>query len=214
VTAITGNNEVINIRRKVLSMIYIPVGPGWATNLPELGTMLTFVRSGASNYRRSATPGWMFAKWEVGSFEWCTRKKVQMKRILIHIGLMAVMCIGAAAQAATDASWIGVWKGELNGLPSLTVVVADNGGPLGGTVVLYQVKGGFRGDTPQILTQEPHVMIGPEINGNVLTFRVRTSKEGQELTFRMTLSADAKAHLNCESCRATIELAREPLPKN
>lgn len=137
-----------------------------------------------------------------------------MKRILIHIVLMAVMCIGAAAQAATNASWAGVWKGELNGLPSLTVVLADDGGPLGGTVVLYQVKGGFRGNTPQILTQEPHVMIGPEISGNVLTFRVRTSKEGQERAFSMTLTADAKADLKEESWGGTVELTREPLPKN
>ena len=137
-----------------------------------------------------------------------------MKRILIHIGLVAVMCVGASAQAPNNASSVGVWKGEINGLPSLAVALADDGGPLGGTVVLYQVKGGFRGDAPQILTQEPRVMLRPETNGNVLTFRVRTSKEGQELAFRMTLTADAKAYLNSEGSRWTTELVREPLSKN
>ena len=137
-----------------------------------------------------------------------------MKRLLITLGLIAVMCSGAMAQSATNASWVGVWKGELNGLPSLIVVLADDGGPLGGTVVFYQVNGGFLGDTPQILTKEPHVMLKPEMNGNVLTFRVRASKEGQEHPFSMTLTADARAYLNSEGSRWTTELMREPLPKN
>jgi hypothetical protein len=143
--------------------------------------------------------------------------KVEMKHLLITLGLLglfAVMGSGAAAQSATNASWVGVWKGETNGLPSLEVVLADDGGPLGGTIVLYQVRARFRGDTPQILTQQPHVMLGPQVDGNTLTFRVRTPNNWQERVFSMILTADAKAHLQCVSCRWDIEIAREPLPKD
>ena len=100
-----------------------------------------------------------------------------MKHILITLGLIAVMSSGAAAQSTTNVSFVGVWKGELSGgVPSLGVVLADDGGTLGGTIVLYQVKMRFPGDTPQFLAQEPHLMIEPQIHGNSLTFRIQTSK--------------------------------------
>jgi hypothetical protein len=138
-----------------------------------------------------------------------------MKHLLITMGLIAVMGSAAAAQSATNASWIGVWKGEANGLPNLEVVLSDDGGPLGGTIVLYQVRARFRGETPQILTQEPHVMLVSQVDGKTLTFRVKTLNTGQERVFSMILTADAKAHLQCVSCRAwDIELTREPLPKD
>jgi hypothetical protein len=63
--------------------------------------------------------------------------------------------------------------GQVNGLPSLEVVLADDGRPMGGTIVPYQVRARFPGVAPQILTQQPHVILDPERDGDMLTFRIR-----------------------------------------
>ena len=41
-----------------------------------------------------------------------------------------------AAGSKSDAAWVGVWHGELDGQPSVLLTLADDGGSLGGTFVM------------------------------------------------------------------------------
>ena len=41
-----------------------------------------------------------------------------------------------AAQSTNPSDWIGVWQGELDSLPSVTLTLAEDTGTLEGTLVL------------------------------------------------------------------------------
>src|SRR5579871_1831214 len=54
----------------------------------------------------------------------------------------AALLIGpiAGAQPAVDANWLGVWQGELEGRPGVTLTVVDDSGELAGTVVFEMIS--------------------------------------------------------------------------
>jgi hypothetical protein len=63
-----------------------------------------------------------------------------MKHRAFVIGCIAAMLTDAfAANPARHERWIGVWQGKLEGLPGVTLTLADDTGELGGTIVFNVV---------------------------------------------------------------------------
>jgi hypothetical protein len=68
-----------------------------------------------------------------------------MKRRILAAAVLIgtlVCCLSAeSTQPATQsARWAGVWQGELDGLPSVTLTLANDTGQLGGTLVLNIIE--------------------------------------------------------------------------
>ena len=70
---------------------------------------------------------------------------------------------------APQSSLRGVWRGTLDGLPGVTLTLANDTGELGGTVVFYGVNGAEH----KIVIIQPHMLLNPQLEGNTLNFRIK-----------------------------------------
>ncbi|MGA8729602.1 MAG: hypothetical protein WB608_12695 [Terracidiphilus sp.] len=115
-----------------------------------------------------------------------------------------------AAGSKSDAAWVGVWHGELDGQPSVLLTLADDGGSLGGTFVLDIVS---RDDRPaRVIAAEPHVLLNPRVDGSTLSFEaMRLDRSQEPMTFTVTLGGNGKAEIHCVNCKnaPVVELQKE-----
>ncbi len=133
-----------------------------------------------------------------------------MKRCVVVFVLAAVAAAGAAlAQAQHAPEWLGVWHGELDGQPSVVLTLADDTGALGGTVVLNVLEKEQGGET-HIVRTEPHALVNPHVEGDVLAFEFK-KPNGDLVNFTVKRTADGEAMIHCLNCGAdapTVSLAR------
>jgi len=118
-----------------------------------------------------------------------------MKALLLLVGCM--MLADAAPKGSIRADWVGVWQAELDGQPSATLTLADDSGPLGGTLVLDIIS--RDSGTAKVIAQEPHVLLHVRVDGKTLTFEA-TRPDRSAMTFRVTLGKDDTANLHCVNC--------------
>ena len=115
-----------------------------------------------------------------------------------------------AAQSTNPSDWIGVWQGELDSLPSVTLTLAEDTGTLEGTLVLNIIT--RDGGLPHIVAREPHVLINPRIDGVRLSFeakRIDNSSSPMHFSVELTSHQDAKIHcLNCGENAPTVEITK------
>lgn len=122
--------------------------------------------------------------------------------------LVTALCLSAlgSAQVSTSgpssAAITGVWRGQMDGLPAVTLVVTDEGGSPAGAVLFYLHKRTTVND-PYIATPGlPEPMLGMSIDGKTLTFQVshrrahppRTLSD-PPVTFTLTLTGPNQAEL-------------------
>ncbi len=120
-----------------------------------------------------------------------------MKQRALVLGcLMFVLGGLAAAESNNNANWIGVWEGKLEGLPDVTLTLADDTGEMGGTVVFNAV------DSPhkRIITSKAHLLMHPHIDGSTLSFEVLRAGDSHTVHLTVKLTEDGKAQLVCLDC--------------
>jgi hypothetical protein len=128
-----------------------------------------------------------------------------MKRSILVIASIAIaLGVSAAAQSAGNTPWVGLWHAELDGQPAVTLTLAEDTGALGGTVVFNIVSRG--GGQPHVIASEPHVVLGPRIDGNTLAFQIK-KLDGGLLSFAVELSSAGKAQIHCLNCGADAPVA-------
>lgn len=101
---------------------------------------------------------------------------MKLKSLLIGIafvifGASAVLQnvnVGASANAPIN----GVWRGQMNGLPAVTLLVTDEGGSLvGGLLFYFQHRANE--NSPWTATPGlPEPMLNPKFDGKTLTFQI------------------------------------------
>ena len=122
------------------------------------------------------------------------------RRTPIAIGAASLLACAAAAKTPVNTRWDGVWQGQLDGQPSVTLTVAEDTGELGGTLVLNRVER-EPGQPAHVAAIEPHVLVQPRVDGNLLTFGVR-KPNGDLMTFTVALTPEGKARIHCTTCGA------------
>lgn len=125
---------------------------------------------------------------------------------LFLLGAMALACT-AAAQTSTSEPFVGVWQGQLDHLPAVTLNITDEGGGLSGAVVFYLIKRSSVMSEPTTSTPgppEPLFKLRPE--GNAVVFEVSHRRAHPPSTlsdppvhFRLKLIDPDKAELLNES---------------
>jgi hypothetical protein len=124
-----------------------------------------------------------------------------MRGTLFAWASVTILCAcAAAAQPPEDSAWTGVWQGELDGQPAVTLTLADDGGALGGAVVFNLVER-QEGGMPHVVSIQPHVLLKPQLNGTTLTFQImRRDRSESPMQFTVALDGDGKAHIHCLNC--------------
>jgi hypothetical protein len=132
-----------------------------------------------------------------------------MKKLALAITYFLVLAnVPLIAQSAKPAL-LGVWRGTLDGLPGVTLTLANDTGEIGGTVVFY----GINGEAHQIVLIQPHTLLNPRLEGDTLSFQIKLGGNRTGLA-RVTavFGADNKAQLHCLDCgpdSPTTELIRQ-----
>jgi hypothetical protein len=100
-----------------------------------------------------------------------------------------------------DASVIGVWRAQMDGLPWVTLTLTDEGGTLSGAILFYlhiREPGGRVTSTPGV----PEPLLNPHFDGRVLTFKVSHrhahppgSLSSAPVEFRLELPSDGHGSL-------------------
>jgi hypothetical protein len=121
------------------------------------------------------------------------------KRTLLAIGAASLLTCAAAAESPFNAQWDGVWQGQLDGQPSVTLTLAEDTGELGGTLVLNVVE--KENGQARVAATEPHVLVHPRIEGNLLSFGVK-KPDGDLINFTVVLTPEGKARIHCTNCGA------------
>jgi hypothetical protein len=70
-------------------------------------------------------------------------------------------------RAAYSARWVGVWQGQLEGVPGVVLTLGDDPGEVSGTIVFTAIRDG------NIAGHATHVILHPHVNGNTLSFQVK-----------------------------------------
>jgi hypothetical protein len=108
------------------------------------------------------------------------------------------------------AKFVGVWQGELDGLPSVILTLATDDGTLQGTLVLNGING--EGGTPHIAVRETHALLHPTMSGKTLSFTVkgvRPSRTTMDFTVEQTSDTTAKIHcLNCGADAPIVDITK------
>jgi hypothetical protein len=117
------------------------------------------------------------------------------------IAILAIaLCATVNAQARNE-DWVGIWHANAGGQPTGALTLATDTGVLGGTVVLDIIC--CEGETPHVIASDPHVLINPQVAGNMLTFQVKMRRPNGgsvDASFEVKRTAADKATIHCTTC--------------
>jgi hypothetical protein len=81
-------------------------------------------------------------------------------------------CICSRVSASGDNGFFtGVWRGKIDDVPGITMLISDEGGDLTGAVLFYLIRGDD-GQHPRSIPGDPEPMFHMKLNGNSLDFQV------------------------------------------
>jgi len=99
------------------------------------------------------------------------RTRILATVFALFLCALAMNAQGGPSQALRS-PLLGVWRGDFQGMPGVTVVVTDEGGALTGAVLFYFQS---RKDEHSQWTSTPGLpepMLNPKIDGDTLTFQI------------------------------------------
>jgi hypothetical protein len=110
--------------------------------------------------------------------------------------LYPIQAAGAASQFA------GEWEGKMNGLPAVELALRDDGGKVTGTIAFYFQELGEDGKWRVVGDKTAQPLIGPQVEGNILTFEVLhhkthgSSELGPNMRFRFEVTGANEAYIH------------------
>jgi hypothetical protein len=116
---------------------------------------------------------------------------------LLSIAFVCASSCVALGQAPAQPSWIGVWNGTLDGIPGVTLTLADDHGQLGGTVVFNVV---LKQPEPHIGGSDAVMVSHPQLEGDTLQFQVVRSHDHKQLQIVVKKLDDQHLELQCPNC--------------
>jgi len=140
------------------------------------------------------------------------------RRLLLIAGVAAMGC-SLHAQTAGNERFVGVWRGQMETLPAVTLNITDEGGGLSGAVLFYLIKRSSTMSEPTTATPGiPEPLFHPRVDGQSLVFEVSHRRAHPPGTlsdppahFRLKLIEQDKAELvnESESTGPGVVLTRE-----
>lgn len=122
-----------------------------------------------------------------------------MNKPILTILCAFLLGTGSTTAQIGDSSWVGVWQGQLGGLPSVILTLGNDDGTLQGTLVLNGIS--REGGSPQIAVHETHALLHPSLNGMTLSFAVKGLRRANAtMNFTVELTSDTSAKIHCLNC--------------
>ena len=129
--------------------------------------------------------------------------------IFASLTLAALSITASTANAQTAAQsidkpfihpkWTGVWQGTLDGVPAVTLTLADDAGEANGTIVFHAIKN--ENGHAYSFSTEPHTLIHPRVDGNTISFQVKRGNGSAEiLNMAAGLGKDGNIQFTCPNC--------------
>jgi hypothetical protein len=106
-----------------------------------------------------------------------------------------------AGQQTLSTKWVGVWQGQLEGVPGVVLTLSDDLGTLDGMIVFTVLGPDSTTEHPNIVRHEVHAIMHPQVNADTLSFEVKSlghSGDVVEMTF--VLTGASKGQLKCLQC--------------
>ncbi len=135
------------------------------------------------------------------------QKSMRITTLLIASTLSWISNAGAQTaspsieQPFVHAKWSGVWQATLDGIPSVTLTLADDAGEANGTIVFHAIVKDRNDGHPYSFSTEPHTLIHPRFEGNKLTFQVKRGNGSAEiLNMEVELTQDGSVQFECSNC--------------
>ena len=123
-----------------------------------------------------------------------------MKRTILSFFFGAIaLAFSLPAQTGNSAQWVGVWKGQFDGQPGVTVTLGRDSGDIQGTIV-FNVVARNDGEQPHVIGHDAHVITHVNLDGSTLAFRVIRLGDERELHLTMRMTDSNKAVLECSDC--------------
>ena len=120
-------------------------------------------------------------------------------KLVLTVALAVTAGLGATNKTDNTAI-IGVWRGELDGMPAVTLNVTDEAGPLQGAMLFYLIRR-EEGKPATSSAGLPEPLFNPHFDGKSLTFQLshrrahaQTSSD-PPVTFRLDLTGPGEANL-------------------
>jgi len=142
-----------------------------------------------------------------------------MKRKISILGLFAMALLSYAAidisspaqtessSTASSARWVGVWQGQLEGLPGVVLTLGDDQGEVSGTIVFTALRDG------RVAGHATHVILHPHVDGNRLSFQVKRPDGAEDVVdMSLNMSSDGEGQLVCQKCGSAAPIAMEKIP--
>jgi hypothetical protein len=142
----------------------------------------------------------------------------------LFCALLAIFTAGAQARSAQPekgttvpgaAAIVGVWKGQMDGVPAITLTISDEGGSLSGAVLFYLIR---RDEgKPAVSTAGiPEPLMNLRFDGQTLTFEVSHRRahppgtlKDPPVGFRLKLTGANKGALsNMNEASPGLEIVR------
>lgn len=126
---------------------------------------------------------------------------------VLTVGALAATLV-SGPDSGKYARWVGVWQGELDGQPAVTVTLGQDAGDLEGTIVFDMLW--REGGQPHIIGHDAHAMIHMRVDGDGLVFDVIRRSDARNLHWTMRLTGEDKSLLECSDCDGppSVELQR------
>ena len=123
------------------------------------------------------------------------------RTVVLSLAVLFTTAIALAESPTKRSTIIGQWKGTMEGLPAVTLVVEEDDGKLMGAVLFYLIRRN-PGAAPSASPAFPEPMIEPGFDGKTLSFKVshryahppRTLND-PPVSFRLELTGPDKAKL-------------------
>lgn len=87
---------------------------------------------------------------------------------------MLLLCLSYTCPvlaAGTSDAVTGVWRGQIDGLPGVTMTISDEAGDLSGAILFYMIRRN-EGQPPQSTPGNPEPMFHMKFGGQLLDFQV------------------------------------------
>ena len=142
-------------------------------------------------------------------------------RIRIIFVMALIVCAPATIPSnaqvnpsATSSSerWVGVWQGQLEGVPGVTLTLGNDLGEVNGAIVFTVLAAESTAGHAEIAGHEVRILMHPRVEGNSLYFQVKwPGSESEILEMTMVLADDTKGQLRCPKCGGSSPIDMEKL---
>ena len=98
--------------------------------------------------------------------------------------------------------WVGVWQGQLEGIPGVVLTLGDDLGEVSGTIVFTAIRDGH------VAGHATHAILHPHVDSNTLFFKVkRPGDPSVILEMSMVLADAGNGQLICVKCDGVSPIA-------